>query len=445
MFRDMDVCKSDIKEHAKTFSEIGLMKYNDGEDPMLQLLDQTQLPLNLFYLELRYNNSDNTRPLIQFWNAIKTMNVRGAPAIGACAAFSLAAATRYLANTSTMPRDILERLIILKSDPTYGIDKARPTAVNLEHATTRMVTMLTEVLDKFPNISSQKFADLSVNEAERIYRDDIEINRAIGKYGAEEILQRIAKGLISPARQKYRETHLNCCIQLEHHCNTGHLVSAKYGTALGIVYIMQELLTESQQYGDKPVHVWVDETRPRLQGSRLTTWELEVSGIPHTLIVDSANAHIMEKGLVDAVVFGADRVALNGDVANKIGTKSLAAVAKVYGVPVFAAVPTSTICLDTRIGDDIQIEERDPKEVLYPADSPFPIANESTPVYNPAFDVTRWDNITGIITEMGVILNKDYPTSEAVEQKLREHVLLAKKAIEKSRNSQINLLLSSNS
>jgi methylthioribose-1-phosphate isomerase len=236
-------------------------------------------------------------------------------------------------------------------------------------------------------------ADLLLVEAETLADEDVEINRRMGFHGAEVI----PNGA-----------------NLLHHCNTGTLAAVDFGTALGVIYACQEQ--------GKQIHVWVDETRPRLQGARLTAWELMRAEVPMHLIADNAAGHLMRTGKVDVVIFGADRVAANGDVANKIGTYKLGVVARENGIPVYAVVPTSTIDLNLADGDQIPIEERDGSEVTLVGETL--IAPVGVPVYNPAFDVTPHRYITGIVTEEGIC----YPpfqqslrrAKEAAEARIRE-------------------------
>lgn len=209
-------------------------------------------------------------------------------------------------------------------------------------------------------------------EALAIAQEDVDTNRAIARHGLE---------LVPPGAH------------IVHHCNTGSLATVDYGTALGIIRAAHE--------AGRGVHVYVDETRPRLQGARLTTWELARLGVPHTLIVDGAAAHIMRTAHVDLCLVGCDRVAANGDVANKIGTYALALAAAAHGVPFYVAAPTSTIDLTAPSGDAIPLEERDPAEVLQVDD--HAIAPPDTPVRNPAFDVTPSRLVTAIVTECGVV------------------------------------------
>ena len=228
-----------------------------------------------------------------------------------------------------------------------------------------------------------------LNEAHMLYVQDINCNLRMGKNGASLIPKEA---------------------RLVHHCNTGFLATVDVGTALGVIYA-------SNQMG-KNVHVWVDETRPRLQGARLTAYELQMAGVSMSLIADNASGLLMFQGKVDAVIFGADRVAANGDVANKIGTYKLAVCARENGIPVYATVPTSTIDLTTKQGSDIPIEERSPDEVTKIGDTK--IAPDGVNVYNPAFDITPGKYLSAIITEEGVC----YPPFE-------ESLSNAKEAAEK--------------
>lgn len=247
------------------------------------------------------------------------------------------------------------------------LDDARPTAVNLSWATTRLLTLAEQtVLTNVDDIRSALLA-----EADVLADEDIEINRRMGFHGAA----------IVPNGAN-----------LLHHCNTGSLATVDFGTALGVIYACQEQ--------GKQIHVWVDETRPRLQGARLTAWELMRAEVPMHLIADNAAGHLMRTGKVDVVIFGADRVAANGDVANKIGTYKISVCARENGIPAYAVVPTSTIDLNLPTGDHIPIEERGPEEVTHIGDTI--IAPEGVPVYNPAFDVTPHRYLTGIITEEGI-------------------------------------------
>lgn len=319
----------------------------------VRMIDQRRLPLESVVVEL-----EDYREVAQ---AIQQMVIRGAPAIGAAAAFGLAlAAFRSQAGT----REELIRDLETAADV---IRATRPTAVNLFWAVERM---LQRARTSSPPEISQLVAEL-IQEAQWIAEQDIQINRSIGVHGATLI-----------------EDGFNILT----HCNAGALATVDYGTALAVVRTAHEQ--------GKRIHVWVDETRPRLQGARLTAWELMKEGIPMTLIADNAAGSLMRRGQVDIVLVGSDRTAANGDVANKIGTYSLAVLAKENGIPFYAAVPTSTIDLSLPSGDQIPIEERDEHEVTHCGDCR--IAPQGVKVFNPAFDVTPHRYVTGIITENGI-------------------------------------------
>lgn len=331
------------------------------EDNQVKMIDQRILPLRfeiLSYTDYR-----------AVADAITDMVVRGAPAIGAAGAFGMA-----LAALQSPARD-RDSLLIDLAQAKAVLDAARPTAVNLSWATGRIIDLAHRLVLPNPATSLRAGADdirsSIVVEAQRIADEDVEINRRMGAYGAA-IVPDTANVLT--------------------HCNAGSLATVDYGTKLGVVRAAVEQ--------GKQVHVWVDETRPRLQGARLTAWELMQDGIPMTLIADNAAGMLMRLGKVDVVLFGADRVAANGDVANKIGTYKLAVLAKENGVPCYAVVPTPTIDLSLAHGDLIPIEERGAREVTHVGDEQ--IAPDGVPVYNPAFDVTPHRYLTGIITEEGI-------------------------------------------
>lgn len=298
-------------------------------------------------------------------SAIRTMVIRGAPAIGAAAAYGMALAALQSSATSRegLLNDLEKAAEVLRA--------SRPTAVNLFWAINRMLHRATE----YDSAEPDDLRSALVNEAQHIADEDVEINKRMASHGAQ---------LIQDGDH------------ILHHCNTGALATVDYGTALGVVRMAHEQ--------GKRIHVFVDETRPRLQGARLTTWELGQLGVPYTLIADNAAGHFMRTGQVDVVLVGSDRTAANGDVANKIGTYKLAVVAKENGIPFYPVVPTSTVDLSLPSGDDIPIEERDPDEVtgLRWAEDGAPIAPERAPVANPAFDVTPHRYVTGIVTENGI-------------------------------------------
>ena len=294
--------------------------------------------------------------------AIRDMVVRGAPAIGAAAAFAMALAARQSRAT--------DRLALLRvlEEAARVLEAARPTAVNLAWAIRRQLRTATdETLETADDVR-----DALLAEAQRLADEDVALNRRMGFHGAELI----ADG----------DTIL-------HHCNTGALATVDWGTALGVIFAAHEQ--------GKRIHVLVDETRPRLQGARLTAWELQQRGIPFDLIADNAAGHFMRRGEVNLVLVGSDRTAANGDVANKIGTYQLAVLARENGVPFYPVVPTSTIDLDLATGDLIPIEERDMAEVLSVIDTP--IAPAGITARNPAFDVTPHRYVTGIVTEAGIV------------------------------------------
>jgi methylthioribose-1-phosphate isomerase len=339
------------------------------KDNQVQMIDQRLLP-GQFEIATFSTVEDVAR-------SIRDMYVRGAPAIGATGAYGMALAAQISKATSTA--ELLEDLRAAKAT----LDESRPTAVNLSWATARLLAVAEAEAARGAGVREITAALLT--EAEALADEDVEINRRMGFYGAEVIPDGA---------------------NLLHHCNTGKLAAVDYGTALGVIYACQEQ--------GKRIHVWVDETRPRLQGARLTAWELMRAEIPMHLIADNAAGHLMRTGKVDVVIFGADRVAANGDVANKIGTYKLSVVARENGIPVYAVVPTSTIDLNLANGDLIPIEERDGDEILYVGDTL--IAPEDAPTYNPAFDVTPHRYITGIITEEGIC----YPPFEQSLRKAKE-------------------------
>ncbi|MEZ4617680.1 MAG: S-methyl-5-thioribose-1-phosphate isomerase [Caldilineaceae bacterium] len=323
------------------------------EDNKVKMIDQRLLPGEFVIAEFA--------TVTEVARSIQEMYVRGAPAIGATGAYGLALAA--LVSPATDRDGLLADLRAAKTE----LDAARPTAVNLSWATARLLQLAEATV--LPNIDDIRSALLA--EAEALADEDIEINRRMGFNGAAVIKDGA---------------------NLLHHCNTGSLATVDFGTALGVIYACQEQ--------GKQIHVWVDETRPRLQGARLTAWELMRAEVPMHLIADNAAGHLMRTGKVDVVIFGADRVAANGDVANKIGTYKLGVVAKENHIPVYAVVPTSTIDLNLATGDDIPIEERGAEEVTHVGVTN--IAPEDVPVYNPAFDVTPHYYITGIVTEEGI-------------------------------------------
>jgi methylthioribose-1-phosphate isomerase len=319
----------------------------------LILLDQTLLPGR--ELERDYTRWEDVA------DAIRTLVVRGAPAIGVAAAFGVVLAARQSAATTPEAlRDDLE--IAIK-----GLAATRPTAVNLFWALERM----RGVVSGLQGASTAETRQRLTAEAEAILAEDLAANRALGDHGAALV----------PANARILT-----------HCNAGALATAGYGTALGVV--------RSAHAQGKVSLLWVDETRPVMQGSRLTAWECVRDGIPHRLIADVVAASVMARGQVDLIITGADRIAANGDTANKIGTYALAVLAKHHRVPFYIAAPFSTIDPTLETGAAIPIEERDAMEVRQVGRQPT--APERSPVYNPAFDVTPAELIAAIVTERGV-------------------------------------------
>ncbi|MDQ2936493.1 MAG: S-methyl-5-thioribose-1-phosphate isomerase [Acidobacteriota bacterium] len=322
----------------------------------VRMIDQRLLPNEEKYLMLRSYE--------EVAEAIKKMVVRGAPAIGVSAAMGLALGASQSVGTSVAD---------LEDDFDYMcqvMSQTRPTAVNLFWAIERM--RQTFAREKTTTQETEKIKARLVEEALNIFREDIEANRALGRFGAE---------LISDG-----DTILT-------HCNAGALATAgDYGTALGVI--------RGARDAGKRVAVIADETRPFLQGLRLTAWELAKDNIPVTVITDNMAGHVMKTGKVDAVVVGADRIAANGDAANKIGTYMVAVLARKHEIPFYVAAPISTLDLSLKSGEEIPIEERDSKEVTNIGD--VQLAQEGVDIQNPAFDVTPNELITAIITDKGV-------------------------------------------
>ena len=322
----------------------------------LVIIDQTKLPNALVLLHLKTQ--------LEIWEAIRALKVRGAPALGVAAAYGL-----YLAAKEIKTEVGSEFLSRLQSAAAY-LNSSRPTAVNLSWALRRMLTVAETASRSASVLEVQKRL---LAEAQKIQQEDIEICRRIGEYGLQ--LLKPGDGIIT-------------------HCNAGKLAASRYGTATAPLYLGHE-----QGYGFR---VFCDETRPLLQGARLTAFELMQAGMDVTLIGDGMAASVMKKGWAHAVITGCDRVAANGDAANKIGTLPLAIAAKHFGVPFYICAPSSTIDMDTRCGSDICIEERDAEE-LTTMWYEKPMAPPAVKVFNPAFDVTEASLITGIITERGLL------------------------------------------
>jgi len=328
--------------------------WNDDAQKV-EMIDQRLLPQ-----EFKINVYEQYQEVA---DAIRTMVIRGAPAIGAAAAFGIALAA-YQSKASTkagLIKDLEEAGALLNN--------ARPTAVNLAWAIRRM---LKEAVD-FKG-SLDELRDYLLASAKAIADEDVEINKRLSELGA---------ALLEDGDH------------IVHHCNTGALAAVDWGTALGVIRMAHEQ--------GKKIHVFVDETRPRLQGARLTAWELEQYGIPYDIITDGASGYLMRRGLVQKVIFGADRVAGNGDVANKIGTYMLALAAYDNGIPAYAAFPISTVDFELERGNMIPIEERDEAEVLQLEILGKRAAPENASARNFAFDVTPARLISAWITEKGVI------------------------------------------
>lgn len=334
--------------------ETGTFQSIEWKDENLTIIDQTLLPGREVYIQL---NSVG-----QVWDAIKKLKVRGAPAIGIAAAYGLYLGVRNLPD-SGFPSFYSE----CKRISDY-LNSSRPTAVNLSWALERLLATL-QAQNELP-IDDLK--SLLLDTAKIIHDEDRRMCKAIGEHGVELVQGRTS---------------------ILTHCNTGGLATGQYGTAFSVIYHAHK--------AGKVEHVWVDETRPLLQGARLTAWELGKADIPHQLVVDSAAAFLMQSGKVDMVITGADRITQNGDTANKIGTYSLAVLAKEHDIPFYIAAPSSTIDLNLKTGSDIEIELRDIEEVT--SFSGKQTAPDKTDAFNPAFDVTPHRLITAIITEKGII------------------------------------------
>lgn len=330
------------------------MRAMEWKDNKLYLVDQTLLPHEKVILEcITYQD---------IADAILGMKVRGAPAIGVTAAYGIVLGMNaFQGEDSQAFFDQLDEIA-------HTLRNTRPTAVNLFWALDRMV----KLAQGNRHLPVEEIRGLLRVEADKMAAEDIEINRSIGKLGQTLF--------------RHGETILT-------HCNTGALATVDYGTALGMIRAAHE--------AGKKVSVYADETRPYLQGARLTAWELMENGIPVTLITDSMAGYFMKKGTITAVVVGADRVAANGDVANKIGTYSVAVLAKENNIPFYVAAPVSTLDLSLVTGEDIPIEERSVREVTHIGDRR--IAPEGVPVANPAFDVTPARYITAIVTEKAIV------------------------------------------
>ena len=348
----------------KTILDYETVALRDDLDAV-EIIDQTQLPGKIETILLKTGE--------EIWDAIYLLKVRGAPAIGVAAGFGL-----YILMKHTKATDLDSFMAELDEKMSF-LSSSRPTAVNLSWALSRMKKCAQDTATEngFDAPGHTFDPDVLISalrkESERIKEEDIEVCRRIGENGLSLI--RDGYGLLT-------------------HCNAGQLATCRYGTATAPMYLAHE-----KGYN---IRVYCDETRPLLQGARLTAFELDSAGIDTTLLCDNMSASLMKSGAIDAIFVGCDRVAANGDAANKIGTSVVATVAKRYNIPFYVCAPTSTIDISTPTGDDITIEQRKPEEVT---DMWYkePMAPGGIKVYNPAFDVTDHELITAIITEHGIL------------------------------------------
>ena len=337
-----------------------------GDEKAVVIIDQTQLPNRTEYLTLQTPQ--------EIYDAIKTLAVRGAPAIGICAGYGM-----YVLAAQKKTKDTQEFLQEMEKDGEYLIS-SRPTAVNLAWAVRRMLRLISSNMDQTP----AQLVEAMREEAKNIQREDIEMCYRISEYGLS--LVKPGDGILT-------------------HCNAGPLATSRYGTSIGPVLLARERGID--------LKVYADETRPLLQGARLTSYELARSGIDVTLICDNMASIVMKNGWVQACFVGCDRIAANGDFANKIGTSGVAILAKHYGIPFYTLGPTSTIDMDCPTGADIPIELRNPDEIktMWYKE---PMAPEDVKCYNPSFDVTDHSLLTAIVTDRGIV----YPPFEENLKKL---------------------------
>ncbi len=329
------------------------MRTVEWDGDAVKMIDQRALPWELAFVRL-----ETVEAVAE---SIRDMTVRGAPAIGAAAGFGMALAARQSAATR------VEALVDELQNYAELLKSSRPTAVNLAWAVDKLMKIALSGEFK----SADDMREVLLGAAQQIADDDVAVNSRMGSNGA---------ALVPDGAT------------ILHHCNTGALATVDYGTALGVIRAAFER--------GKRIHVLLDETRPRLQGSRLSAWELEQLGISYDIIPDTAAGYYMGKGEVDIILVGADRIAANGDFANKIGTYQLAILAKEHGIPFYTVAPTSTIDLSLSSGAEIPIEERDPDEVTTPYGNR--IVPETFRARNPAFDVTPQRYLSGIVTENGI-------------------------------------------
>ena len=341
--------------HASGTKNVETLRWVGGTDGYLEMIDQTLLPVEFRLIDCRDEET--------VWEAIKMLRVRGAPAIGISAAYGVCVGIQSALDASE------DAFFARLNEVTTYLAGSRPTAVNLFWALDRMKRKASSLREQK---SSREIGQALLEEAKAIHEEDRQMCRAIGRHGAELLAD--GSGVLT-------------------HCNAGGLATADYGTALAVFFAAAE--------SGKTLHVYADETRPLLQGARLTTWELQQRGIDVTLICDSMAAQVMREGRIQAVVTGADRIAGNGDAANKIGTYSVAQLAAAHKIPFYVAAPSSTFDLSLTSGDQIPIEERDPKEITHGFGRQT--APDGVKVYNPAFDVTPASLIEALICEKGII------------------------------------------
>ncbi len=326
------------------------------ENNVTKMIDQTLLPYEYKYIEVK--------TIDKMYESIKNMIVRGAPAIGIAGACGVVLGAYELEREESDVLKFKNKLI----EKSNWLKTSRPTAVNLMWAIEKQI----DIIKRFEGCNIQRLIDELVENALKLENDDIIINQKIGENGAKVVSK--SAGILT-------------------HCNAGALATVGYGTALGVI--------RSAYAKDKTIKVYADETRPRQQGARLTTWELIEDGIDVTLLTDGMCSYFMKNGYIDMVVVGADRIALNGDTANKIGTYTLAICAKYHNIPFYIAAPKSTIDIRIKTGDKIPIEMRNEEEVFIINSKS--ICREGTKSINPSFDVTPHELITGIITEDGIL------------------------------------------
>ncbi len=329
------------------------MEWIGGIDGHLRLLDQTLLPIDVCFIDCM--------DIATVHEAIRSLRVRGAPAIGITAAMGVLVGLKNIPSGTSLKKHY--------EDTDNYLRTSRPTAVNLFWALDRMKRKFIEIAD-LPD--QRTILSILLEEALLIEKEDRAMCQSIGKIGAN--LVQDGFGILT-------------------HCNTGGLATAAYGTALSVIFTAYEQ--------GKSIHVFCDETRPLMQGARLTSWELLQAGIPATLICDSMAAQVMKEGKINMVIVGADRIAANGDSANKIGTYGLSVLAHAHNIPFYVAAPSSTFDLTLKDGSGIPIEQRNPKEITEPFGKQ--VAPTGVSVYNPAFDVSPAHLITGIITEKSLI------------------------------------------